>query len=167
MGWRLFNAASLLLLMVFMSATALPPTHAHGYCPHPKPPTTVPSHPPHIKPPPSTKPPIIYPPPSPPRHPAPYPPAPSPPTCPINALKLGLCLDVLGGLVHVGVGDPVVHVCCPVIQGLLEVEAAVCLCTAIRLKLLNLNIFFTLALEVFATCGKKHPPGFVCPPVHP
>ncbi|CAI9771326.1 unnamed protein product [Fraxinus pennsylvanica] len=86
-------------------------------------------------------------------------------TCPINALKLGLCLDVLGGLVHVGIGDPVENICCPVIQGLLELEAAICLCTTIRLKLLNLNIFIPLALQVLATCGLTPPPGFVCPPL--
>ncbi|XP_026410043.1 36.4 kDa proline-rich protein-like [Papaver somniferum] len=87
------------------------------------------------------------------------------PSCPINALKLGLCVDVLGGLVHVGLGDPVENACCPVIAGLLELEAAVCLCTSIRLKLLNLNIFIPLALQVLVTCGKNPPPGFVCPPL--
>ncbi|KAI3836217.1 hypothetical protein MKW92_037053 [Papaver armeniacum] len=87
------------------------------------------------------------------------------PSCPINALKLGLCVDVLGGLVHVGLGDPVENACCPVIAGLLELEAAVCLCTSIRLKLLNLNIFIPLALQVLITCGKEPPPGFVCPPL--
>ncbi|KAG9158496.1 hypothetical protein Leryth_016155, partial [Lithospermum erythrorhizon] len=86
-------------------------------------------------------------------------------TCPINALKLGLCLDVLGGLVHVGIGNPAENVCCPVLQGLLELEAALCLCTTIRLKLLNLNIFIPLALSVLATCGLTPPPGFVCPPL--
>ncbi|KAL3499548.1 hypothetical protein ACH5RR_038641 [Cinchona calisaya] len=86
-------------------------------------------------------------------------------TCPINALKLGLCLDVLGGLIHIGIGNPVENVCCPVLQGLLEIEAAVCLCTGIRLKLLNLNIFLPLALQVIITCGQTPPPGFVCPPL--
>ncbi|WOH12178.1 hypothetical protein DCAR_0831677 [Daucus carota subsp. sativus] len=129
--------------------------------------------------PPITNPPVIIPPPTTPTYP-PYtgpppsggggvpgvkPPPTSMPTCPINALKLGLCLDVLGGLVHVGLGDPVENVCCPVLQGLLELEAAVCLCTTIRLKLLNLNIFLPLALSVIATCGKTPPPGFVCPPL--
>lgn len=86
-------------------------------------------------------------------------------TCPINALKLGLCLDVLGGLVHVGIGDPIENLCCPVIQGLLELEAAICLCTIIRIKLLNLNIFIPIALQILATCGLTPPPGFVCPPL--
>lgn len=87
------------------------------------------------------------------------------PTCPINALKLGACVDVLGGLVHIGLGNPVENVCCPVLKGLLELEAAVCLCTTIRLKLLNLNIFIPLALQALVTCGMTPPPGFVCPPL--
>ncbi|KAL0331440.1 UNVERIFIED_CONTAM: proline-rich protein [Sesamum angustifolium] len=121
--------------------------------------------------PPIINPPVTRPPPS-----SPYPPY-TPPggggggrpppavTCPIDALKLGLCLDVLGGLVHVGIGNPIENICCPVIQGLLELEAAICLCTTIRLKLLNLNVFLPLALQVLATCGLTPPPGFVCPPL--
>jgi len=96
---------------------------------------------------------------------SPSPPTTTPETCPIDALKLGLCLDVLGGLVHIGLGDPLKNVCCPVLQGLLELEAAICLCTAIRLKLLNLTIYIPLALSVLATCGKTPPPGFTCPPI--
>ncbi|XP_010258986.1 PREDICTED: 36.4 kDa proline-rich protein-like [Nelumbo nucifera] len=92
------------------------------------------------------------------------PPPSTSPTCPINALKLGLCLDVLGGLVHVGLGNPVENTCCPVLGGLLELEAAVCLCTGIRLKLLNLNIYIPLAIKALITCGKNPPPGYVCPP---
>ncbi|KAK9927528.1 hypothetical protein M0R45_024709 [Rubus argutus] len=93
------------------------------------------------------------------------PPPPPPATCPIDALKLGLCVDVLGGLVHIGLGNPVENACCPVLGGLLELEAAICLCTTIRLKLLNLNIFIPLALQALITCGITPPPGFVCPPL--
>ncbi|XP_044476831.1 36.4 kDa proline-rich protein-like [Mangifera indica] len=79
------------------------------------------------------------------------------PTCPVNALKLGLCVDVLAVLVHVGLGNSVENLRCPVLKGLLEVEAASCLCTTIRLKL--------LALQVMITCGITPPSGFVCPPL--
>lgn len=105
---------------------------------------------------------IIYPPPT--VSPV-FPPPAIQPTCPIDALKLGLCLDVLGGLVHVGIGNPAENVCCPVIQGLVDLEAAICLCTVIRAKVLNLNIFLPLALQLLVTCGKTPPPGFVCPPL--
>ncbi|KAJ1390135.1 Hydrophobic seed protein [Sesbania bispinosa] len=123
------------------------------------PPPTSPYPPPHG----GGVPPIIYPPPH--GGGVPVLPPPTQRTCPIDALKLGLCLDVLGGLVHVGIGNPVENVCCPVIQGLVDLEAAICLCTVIRAKLLNLNIFLPLALQVLITCGKTPPPGFVCPPL--
>lgn len=87
-------------------------------------------------------------------------------SCPIDALKLGACVDLLGGLVHVGLGDPTVNQCCPLIQGVLELEAALCFCTTIRLKLLNLNIILPLALELFVQCGTTPPPGFKCPPLN-
>ncbi|GLJ25604.1 hypothetical protein SUGI_0490480 [Cryptomeria japonica] len=83
--------------------------------------------------------------------------------CPLDALKLGACVDVLSGLVHVGIGDPVVNQCCPVIQGVLGLEAALCLCTTIRAKLLNLNILLPVALELIIGCGKTVPKGFKCP----
>ncbi|KAL8152591.1 hypothetical protein V2J09_010351 [Rumex salicifolius] len=89
-------------------------------------------------------------------------PSPSSDTCPIDALKLGACVDLLGGLVHIGLGNPVVNECCPVLQGLAEVEAAVCLCTTLKLNLLNLNIFVPIALQLLVTCGKSPPPGFTC-----
>ncbi|CAL9758029.1 unnamed protein product [Musa acuminata subsp. burmannicoides] len=88
----------------------------------------------------------------------------SPPaTCSLDHLKLGLCLDVLGGLVHLGAGNPAENVCCPVLHGLLELEAAVCLCTAIKLRILNLDIYIPLALQLLITCGKNPPSGSLCP----
>ncbi|PKA48435.1 36.4 kDa proline-rich protein [Apostasia shenzhenica] len=88
--------------------------------------------------------------------------APPPVKCSLDILKLGLCLDVLGGLIHVGLA-PVESYCCPVLEGLLELEAAACLCTAINLKVLNLNIYIPLALQVLIACGKDPPPGYLCP----
>ncbi|KAF5742011.1 36.4 kDa proline-rich protein-like [Tripterygium wilfordii] len=83
-------------------------------------------------------------------------------TCPIDTLKLGACVDLLGGLVHIGVGDPAVNQCCPVLQGLAEVEAAVCLCTTLKVKALNLAIYVPIALQLLITCGKTPPPGYTC-----
>ncbi|XP_057828422.2 36.4 kDa proline-rich protein [Cryptomeria japonica] len=85
--------------------------------------------------------------------------------CPIDALKLGACVDLLNHLVHIGIGDPVINKCCPLIQGVAELEAALCLCTIIRAKLLNLNILLPLALQLFVQCGLTPPPGFTCPPL--
>ena len=125
-----------------------------------KPPVTVPpvTLPPVIGKPPVTLPPVTGKPPS-------GKPCPSPPmteTCPIDTLKLGACVDLLGGLVHIGLGDPAVNECCPVLQGLVEIEAAVCLCTALKIKLLNLNLYVPLALQLLLTCGKTPPPGYTC-----
>ncbi|KAI4335676.1 hypothetical protein L6164_014303 [Bauhinia variegata] len=127
-----------------------------------KPPITLP---PIVKPPidlpPVTVPPVTNPPS---KGGKPCPPGKSPPqpTCPIDTLKLGACVDLLGGLVHIGLGDPVVNKCCPVLQGLVELEAAACLCTTLKLKALNLNIYIPLALQLLVTCGKTPPPGYTC-----
>ncbi|KAI3771725.1 hypothetical protein L6452_02892 [Arctium lappa] len=89
-------------------------------------------------------------------------PAPTPATCPIDTIKLGACVDLLGGLVHIGLGDPAENKCCSVVAGLAEVEAAVCLCTTLKVNLLNLNIYLPIALQLLATCGKSPPPGYTC-----
>ncbi|GLJ25609.1 hypothetical protein SUGI_0490560 [Cryptomeria japonica] len=83
--------------------------------------------------------------------------------CPVNAVKLGACVDLLSGLVHVSAGDPVANQCCPVIQGVAALEAALCLCTTIRAKVLGLNVLLPVALSLVASCGKTVPAGFKCP----
>ncbi|KAG6660473.1 hypothetical protein CIPAW_03G108900 [Carya illinoinensis] len=167
----------------------LPPKHPPHIKPpfHPRPPKSPPVvKPPHIPKPP--KPPIVFPPPYVPKPPVVYQPPPvvpkppptetpcppppphalpsptpqGPQTCPIDTLKLGACVDVLGGLVHVGIGSSAKDTCCPVLQGLLDLDAAVCLCTTIKAKLLNLNIIIPIALELLVGCGKTPPPGFKC-----
>ncbi|KAE8652996.1 36.4 kDa proline-rich protein [Cucumis sativus] len=83
-------------------------------------------------------------------------------TCPIDTLKLGGCVNLLGGLVHIGIGDPAANACCPIISGLAELEAAVCLCTTLKIKALDLNIYVPIALQLLITCGKTPPPGYTC-----
>ncbi|KAK3405096.1 hypothetical protein EUGRSUZ_K01352, partial [Eucalyptus grandis] len=70
--------------------------------------------------------------------------------------------DVLGGLVHIGIGSSAKDTCCPVLQGLLDLDAAVCLCTTIKAKLLNISIVIPIALQVLIDCGKTPPSGFQC-----
>ncbi|CBI34143.3 unnamed protein product, partial [Vitis vinifera] len=134
----------------------------------------MPPKPPVVKPPYVPKPPVVQPPPPPVVHPPPPPtPCPPPPppkgrpppqqTCPIDTLKLGACVDLLGGLVHIGIGSSAKDTCCPVLQGLVDLDAAVCLCTAIKVKLLNVNIIIPIALQVLVGCGKTPPSGFQCP----
>ncbi|KAF8369444.1 hypothetical protein HHK36_032540 [Tetracentron sinense] len=80
-------------------------------------------------------------------------------TCPLDTLKLGACVDLLGGLVHIGLGDPVWSTSAArCVKGSLKLEAAVCLCTTLKIKLLNLNIFVPLALQLLLTCGRDPPP---------
>ncbi|KAI4376688.1 hypothetical protein MLD38_014424 [Melastoma candidum] len=125
------------------------------------PPVTLPPIKPPVTLPPVTLPPVTVPPVTkPPAKPCPTPAPPA--TCPIDTLKLGACVDLLGGLVHIGLGDPVVNECCPVLSGLVELEAAVCLCTTLKVKLLNLSIYVPLALQLLVTCGKTPPPGYTC-----
>ncbi|PIM99373.1 hypothetical protein CDL12_28132 [Handroanthus impetiginosus] len=121
----------------------------------PVPPVTVPK----VPIPPVTVPPVLNPPKG---GKAPCTPPAAPATCPIDTLKLGACVDLLGGLVHIGLGDPAANECCPIISGLVELEAAVCLCTTLKIKALNLNIYVPLALQLLVTCGKTPPPGYTC-----
>lgn len=84
--------------------------------------------------------------------------------CPKDTLKFGICGDWLGGLVHEVVGTPPSSKCCSVVEGLADLEAALCLCTAIKANVLGvvkLDIPVALSLIV-NSCGKKVPKGFVC-----
>ncbi|XVF89336.1 hypothetical protein PTKIN_Ptkin19aG0122100 [Pterospermum kingtungense] len=89
-------------------------------------------------------------------------PCPPPPSCPKNTLKLGVCADLLG-LVNVVVGTPPSSKCCALLKGLADLEAALCLCTAIKANVLgiNLNIPVTLSL-LLSACQKEVPAGFKC-----
>ena len=95
--------------------------------------------------------------------PPPAPPTPTPPPssdkCPIDALKLGACVDVLGNEVHIG--DANVK-CCPLVKGVAGLSAAACLCTALKAKVLNLSVYVPIALEVLLNCGCAVPPGYKC-----
>nr|APC63888.1 lipid transfer protein G1 [Linum usitatissimum] len=84
--------------------------------------------------------------------------------CPIDALKLGVCADVLGSLLKLKIGNPPVKPCCSLINGLVDLEAAVCLCTAIKANLLGINLNVPLSLSLLLNvCEKKVPSGFQCP----
>lgn len=83
-------------------------------------------------------------------------------TCPRDALKLGVCANLLG-LVNVTVGSPPTLPCCSLLQGLVDLVAAVCLCTAIRANVLGINLNVPLSLSlVINDCGRRVPNGFQC-----
>ncbi|KAL8266477.1 hypothetical protein R6Q59_003821 [Mikania micrantha] len=89
-------------------------------------------------------------------------PKPTKGTCPRDTLKLGVCADLLG-LVSVQLGSPPTKPCCSLIQGLADLEAAVCLCTAIKANVLGINLNVPVSLSLILNdCGKKFPKGFKC-----
>ncbi|KAL4361634.1 hypothetical protein GQ457_04G037340 [Hibiscus cannabinus] len=82
--------------------------------------------------------------------------------CPRDALKLGVCANVLN-LVNVVVGSPPVMPCCSLLQGLVDLEAAACLCTALRANVLGLNLNIPISLSLLLNvCSRKIPTGFQC-----
>lgn len=83
--------------------------------------------------------------------------------CPRDALKLGICAKVLNGPVNAVIGTPPTHLCCSVIQGLLDLEAAICLCTAIKANILGINLNIPIVLNLLINvCGKSTPSDFQC-----
>ncbi|KAK4483591.1 hypothetical protein RD792_010790 [Penstemon davidsonii] len=85
--------------------------------------------------------------------------------CPKDTLKLGVCAILLNDLVNVVVGSPPQkpNACCSLIGGLADLDAAVCLCTAIRANVLGINLNVPVSLSLLLNyCGKKFPSGFQC-----
>ncbi|KAJ8466212.1 hypothetical protein OPV22_028764 [Ensete ventricosum] len=146
----MYHVAVLLLLAHFAS---IPHSLACPYCPTP---TTPPKKSPPPPPPPSPCPP-------PPGMVPPSPKTPSTGACPIDTLKLDACVDLLGGLVHAVIGQDTKDKCCPVIQGLADLDAALCLCTTIKAKALDITVLLPIALELLVDCGKHVPSDYQCP----
>ncbi|CAN6460785.1 unnamed protein product [Victoria cruziana] len=84
--------------------------------------------------------------------------------CPVDAVKLGACVDLLHGLLHLVVGHPPSGSdCCPLIQGLADLDAAACLCTAVKADVLGIKVDLDVQLSLLAnTCGCKIPKGYEC-----
>ncbi|KAL5727848.1 hypothetical protein ACHQM5_000993 [Ranunculus cassubicifolius] len=161
----LFLALNLLCLSL---VTASDCSCSNPPSPKPKsPPSPKPKSPPSAPktPPPTPKP--KSPPSTPKTPPSPKPTPPSTPsptrTCPRDALKLGVCGNLLGGLLGVIVGTPSKTPCCSLLQGLVDLDAAICLCTAIRANILGINLNVPISLSLLLnTCGYKVPSGFKC-----
>ncbi|KAM3403247.1 hypothetical protein ACQJBY_006782 [Aegilops geniculata] len=93
--------------------------------------------------------------------------------CPVDALKLGVCVDVLGlgdGLTNLMAGSWSTaslgkKPCCKLLAGLADLDAAVCLCTAIKANVLGVvDVGLPLQLGLLVNhCGRKLPAGFQCP----
>ncbi|RLM75161.1 14 kDa proline-rich protein DC2.15-like [Panicum miliaceum] len=82
--------------------------------------------------------------------------------CPRDALKLGVCANVLG-LIKAKVAVQPTEPCCPLLEGLVDLEAALCLCTAIKGNILGINLNLPIDLSLILNhCGKTVPTGFKC-----
>nr|AGQ04563.1 LTP1 [Oryza officinalis] len=105
----------------------------------------------------------------------PYCPTPTPPVmpppspsggggkCPIDALKLSVCANVLN-LLKLKIGVPESEQCCPLLGGLVDLDAAVCLCTAIKANILGINLNIPVDLSLLLNyCHKTCPSDFTCP----
>ncbi|KAH0648725.1 hypothetical protein KY285_033973 [Solanum tuberosum] len=110
----------------------------------------------------------------PPPHPKPHYPTPTPTptpstpsskdTCLKDTLKLNACANLLGDLLHLVIGSsPTKTKCCSLIEGLVDLDAAVCLCTALKANLLGINLNIPLSLNLLLNnCGKYAPKNFQC-----
>ncbi|XP_004516834.1 putative lipid-binding protein AIR1 [Cicer arietinum] len=105
---------------------------------------------------------VPCPPPPPKGHKPHHPPSSKSPTCPRDTIKFGVCADLLG-LINVQLGKPPKTPCCSLIDGLANLEAAVCLCTALKANVLGINLDLPINLSLILNyCGKGVPKGFVC-----
>ncbi|CAK9311092.1 unnamed protein product [Citrullus colocynthis] len=87
--------------------------------------------------------------------------------CPRDALKIGLCAKLLNNidlLKVIGQQQHQVTPCCTLIQGLADIDAGACLCTAIKLSVLGDDIArIPISLGVLVGgCGGYVPQGFQC-----
>ena len=82
-----------------------------------------------------------------------------PPNCP----NLTACLALADDLVTVVVG-PTSPPCCPLIDGLADLDVVLCLCTTIKAGILNVDIDINIIVKVILnSCGRNIPVDRVCP----
>ncbi|KAB8113602.1 hypothetical protein EE612_052668, partial [Oryza sativa] len=71
--------------------------------------------------------------------------------------KLRVCANVLNGLVGVKIGAGP-NECCSLLQGIADLDAAVCLCTAVKANVLGINLNVPVELKLILNkCGKTCP----------
>ncbi|KAG5228534.1 proline-rich protein [Salix suchowensis] len=162
MGSGALASIVLLLSLYFLFLASL---SSAEYCPPSPNSNSPPPPPPKAKSPPP--PPVVKSPPPMVKSPPPPPPPPSLPqgTCPRDTLKLQACANVLN-LLKIFVGEKEKAKCCSLIDGLVDLEAAVCLCTRIKVDLLGLiKLDVPVAVELLLNeCDRKVAEDFKCPP---
>ncbi|XP_062075855.1 14 kDa proline-rich protein DC2.15-like [Humulus lupulus] len=86
-------------------------------------------------------------------------------TCSLNPLKFGTCSNIIANnLGNIIFGSPLNSPCCALILGLVDLDAAACLCAALKGNVLGIvNLDVSAALNVIlSTCGKSVPSAFQC-----
>ncbi|XP_058733779.1 lipid transfer protein EARLI 1-like [Vicia villosa] len=140
-----------------------PPPMKNPSAPPSNPMTTPPIVSPSTPPPsPTATPPMISPSTPPPRYLTP-PPKITPttsPTCQIG--RLSVCANVLN-IVNVGIGQDT-KPCCNLINGLIDLEASICLCAALKANILGIIIIdLNIPLQLILNrCGRQMPTNFKC-----
>uniref|UniRef100_J3LXU9 Bifunctional inhibitor/plant lipid transfer protein/seed storage helical domain-containing protein n=1 Tax=Oryza brachyantha TaxID=4533 RepID=J3LXU9_ORYBR len=82
--------------------------------------------------------------------------------CPIDVLELRVCANMLNGALGVNAGHGP-YDCCPLLSGITDVDAVVCLCTAIKANVLSVNLDIPVDLSLILNkCGKTCPSDFTC-----
>ncbi|XP_038679496.1 putative lipid-binding protein AIR1 [Tripterygium wilfordii] len=80
--------------------------------------------------------------------------------CPRSVLDLKVCANVLNW-VNVKVGDS--SPCCKLIDNLVDLDAAVCLCTALKASVLGAKLDIPVSFKLLLNdCNKKVPVDFKC-----
>ncbi|XP_071722007.1 putative lipid-binding protein AIR1 [Rutidosis leptorrhynchoides] len=85
--------------------------------------------------------------------------------CSMDMIRLGVCINVLNGLVNATIGNPPTVPCCSVIKGLLDLEVAACICMNIKLGLLYGIVNVNIPLKINAMldqCDHKNVHRFEC-----
>ncbi|CAA7394142.1 unnamed protein product [Spirodela intermedia] len=81
-------------------------------------------------------------------------------SCPQGRSQAGSLREVLD-LVKLKLGKSPSEPCCSLVSGLVDLEAAVCLCTAIKANILGINLNIPVDLSLLLNfCGYSVTPGF-------
>jgi hypothetical protein len=80
-------------------------------------------------------------------------------TCPMNTADLGVCVDLLGDLLSIRLNADS-SPCCTLLKGLVNADAALCVCAVIKVLNLSVPVDVNVLLN---KCGMECPPGFTCP----
>ncbi|CAI9095874.1 OLC1v1031904C1 [Oldenlandia corymbosa var. corymbosa] len=157
------KSIKLLAFLFLLNLIFLTLVSACDECPKPKPKKPkCPPTPPKTKPPPKPKSPKSPPKPKSPKSPPPPPAVESPKaTCP-TGLQLKACVGLLN-IIGINLGGSS-EKCCPLIAGLADLEAAACLCTAVKVEIpgiINLTVPVNIN-AILTQCQKTCPKNFQC-----